>query len=62
MGVHFLLHYAFCCGYFADFSAGKQKYFFMSPFTQILDMTKGNGRLAIQLDNARLASDDFKLK
>ena len=31
-------------------------------FFQILDMIRGNSQLAINLDNARLASDDFRIK
>ena len=32
------------------------------PVLQIFDMIKGNAHLNISLDNARLASDDFRVK
>jgi len=41
---------------------GKYNAIIMDLRAKILDMTKGNAQLAIALDNARLASDDFKLK
>jgi len=41
---------------------GKYNAIIMDLRAKILDMTKGNAQLAIAVDNARLASDDFKLK